>query len=88
MCPDTINACFQGSASLVILLSVRRVFRDKEVKRVSIIGAAFFTLWGFWNLYFYHAIGQTYSWLAAGLVAACNITWLVGLCKYRSRQSR
>lgn len=81
--PDLINACFEASAMLFVGLSVRRVFRDKQVKGVSPLGVLFFTTWGFWNLYYYASLAQWASWAAGGGVAVVNVIWLVGLLKYR-----
>ena len=58
MIADYINGSFEVLAGLFVLLNVRRILRDKTVRGVSILPTAFFTLWGFWNMYYYPYLGQ------------------------------
>ena len=38
---------------------------------------AFFTAWGIWNLVYYPAIGQWYSFAAGIVLAAGNLAWVM-----------
>ena len=82
MIPDMINASFELFAGVVILLSVRRALQDKVIKGVSIWMTAYFTLWGFWNLYYYPYLNQTCSFIGGISVVLANILWLVLMIKY------
>lgn len=80
---DQVNAVFEFVGGLLVFFSVYRIFRDKCARGVSIIPVSFFTIWGFWNLYYYPHLGQFFSFAAGTTVAIANITWLYGLLKYR-----
>lgn len=81
MSPDLINGAFEGLASLFILNHCRVLFNDKTVRGVSVLSCAFFTLWGLWNLYFYPAVGQSWSFWGGVLVVLANSVY-VGLLIY------
>jgi len=83
---DIINAIFELLAALFILNHCRVLYRDKQVKGVSVISALFFTLWGFWNLYFYPAVGQPFSFWAGAAVVTANAIYVGMLCHYDYRQ--
>lgn len=76
MTPDHLNALFELVGAGFLMLNVRRLLQDREVKGVSAWPAVFWSVWGFWNLYFYPAVGQFWSFAAGLLVAAANATWL------------
>jgi hypothetical protein len=86
MVNDAINATFELAAGLLLWLNCRQLYRDKEVRGVSVLPVLVFTAWGFWNLYFYPSLDQWLSGLAAVLVVSANVTW-VGQLLYYSRQS-
>lgn len=78
MSPDRINAALEHAGVLFALLNLKILVEDLGVVRgVSIIAIVFFTLWGFWNLYYYRHLNQKESAFAAfGLVIA-NCAWLI-----------
>ncbi|HUT57190.1 MAG TPA: hypothetical protein VNA25_04880 [Phycisphaerae bacterium] len=85
MTPDRINAFFEFGGGALLLMNVWRLYRDKSLRGVCITPTAFFTLWGYWNLYYYHALGQWWSWVAGMVVAAVNTAWVVLALRYRLR---
>jgi len=58
---DLINGSFELLGGFAICQSIFRVIKDKSVKGVSVPHVAFFSLWGFWNLYYYPTLGQMLS---------------------------
>jgi len=76
MTPDKLNGMFELVGALVLLLNVRRLWKDKQVQGVSMWAAAFFAAWGWWNLYYYPYLGQWWSCGASGLVAIVNTAWV------------
>ena len=50
---DSVNGAFELCGGFFILLSVRQLYLDKQVKGVSLSHVGFFTLWGAWNLVYY-----------------------------------
>lgn len=53
MIADLVNGGFELLGGLILLINIFRLRRDKRVAGISIIPICFFTLWGFWNLYYY-----------------------------------
>lgn len=82
MTPDLINGIFEALGAAFICLSIRRIFKDKKVAGVSVIHVAFFVAWGYWNVYYYHNLQQTFSWIAGVAVCTANTVWLAELVKY------
>jgi hypothetical protein len=84
--PDLVNALFELGGGLFVLNHCRAVLRDKAVAGVSTVSAAFFALWGFWNLYYYPHLEQWFSFTAGVLIVAANVWWVCLLIKYRRRK--
>lgn len=82
---DLINGTFELGASLAILNHIRVVLKQKCVKGVSIASGVFFTIWGFWNVYYYPHLDQTASFVAGVLVVVANCVWVGLLLYYRDR---
>lgn len=80
---DLINAIYEGGASLAILNHCRVLNKQKQVHGTSIISIVFFTSWGFWNMYYYNSLGQTFSWAAGFAVCFVNCYYVYLLMKYR-----
>ncbi len=85
--PDLINGSFEFLSGFFVLLNCYRVVKDKDVKGVSIITIMFFTLWGFWNLYYYPYLGQWLSFFGGLFIVSTNCLW-VGLMIYYTRKSK
>jgi len=83
--PDIINGLFELFGGLVIWLNVRRLVKDKEVKGVSWFVMAFFAAWGYWNLYYYPYLGQTFSFIGGVFVVTANSAWVVLYFWYRRK---
>ena len=80
--PDLINGTFESVGGLFIALSVRRLAKDKLVKGVSWVHAAFFSSWGYWNLYYYPHLEQWFSFYGGALLVAVNTIWLLQMWYY------
>ncbi|HVK56246.1 MAG TPA: hypothetical protein VM532_14615 [Burkholderiales bacterium] len=72
MSDDFINGVFQAIAALMVLNNVRILYRDREVRGVSIMSTAFFFLYGVWNLRYYPVLGQWWSFAGGVLVMLAN----------------
>jgi uncharacterized membrane protein YfcA len=86
MVMDNINGVFEAVGGLFIFLNVLKLHKDKKVRGVSWVSIVFFTLWGYWNLIFYPAIGQMTSTLFAGLTALVNTAWLAQILYYNRKE--
>ena len=80
--PDIINALFELLGGFVIILSIRQIVADKQVKGVSWPHVGFFSLWGLWNLYFYPWAGAWFSFAGGMVIVVTNTIWLMLLIKY------
>ena len=74
---DAINAVFEAGGGLLLCLNVARLLRDRTIAGVSIVPAAWITAWGLWNLIYYPALGQWFSFAAGLLVVTANATWVI-----------
>lgn len=86
MSPDLFNGLFEILASPFLFLHVRRVWKDKDVAGCSLTACAFFTAWGWWNLYFYPSQGLWLSFWGGIPVLAMNCAWFAGMLKFRRRR--
>lgn len=84
---DNVNGLYEAIGGLMMLLSCYRLYKDKEVKGVSMITAGFFTSWSFWNLYYYPSLGQWASFAGGIIIGLSNALW-VGLAIYYTRKAR
>ncbi len=85
--PDQINGLFELVGALFILNHCRVLYKDKQVRGVSILSTAFFFLWGVWNVFYYPHLDQRYSFYAGLCITAANTLWIVMLVHY-SRKKR
>lgn len=83
---DHINAVFEGGSALLIASNVRRLRRDKTLSGVNILPTIWFSVWGFWNLFYYFGLGQWYSWALGALVFIANTTWVIFAVVYNARE--
>ena len=81
MTPDFINGCLEFFSSLLIGYNTLRLFKDKMVRGVSMIPVLFFDTWGFWNLYYYPALNQWFSFTGGVCLVIANVIW-TGLAFY------
>lgn len=82
---DYINGFFEFASAFFVLNNCRMVMKHKDVAGVSIITICFFTLWGFWNVFYYPQLEQTYSFYGGIAISMANIFWVYLLIKYRRK---
>lgn len=83
---DTVNGGYESVGGIFMLLNCIRLYKDKEVKGVSLIPAAFFCSWGYWNLYYYPSLNQWASTWGAALMTLVNTVW-IGQAIYYTRKN-
>lgn len=86
--PDLINATFEALGGVFLLLNVRRILKDKLVRGADWKVMAFFTSWGIWNLFYYPALDQTFSFYAGIGIVTANAVYLYLMCYYILREKR
>jgi len=82
---DLVNGGFEFVSSAFLWNNVRVLVKDKEVRGYSIVTVVVFSLWGFWNLYYYPFLHQTLSFVAGISVVAANTVWVVLAYYYKHR---
>lgn len=85
--PDVINGTYELLGGVFLLVNCFKLLKDKEVKGISITASAFFTSWGYWNLYYYPSLNQWFSFAGGILIVAAN-TWWVYLAIYYARKKK
>lgn len=80
------NGIFELSASLFLWNNVRMLYKHKVVKGVSVLSITVFTLWGFWNLYYYPWLSQWSSFIGGLGVVSANVTWVYLALRYKKRR--
>lgn len=80
---DLINGAFEmGGAILNATTSVRALIRDKEIKGFSPLPLVFWTLWGFWNIFYYPSLDQMFSFFGGLAVVSVNCVYLALILRY------
>lgn len=87
MSPDLFNGCFEFVGAVMLWSNVRRLYRDKETKGISIGPTAFFTSWGFWNLFYYSNLNQRFSFIGGANLVLANVVWLGQMIYYRRKNA-
>ena len=80
---DLVNGLFEVLSGFMILNHCRCLLKDKQVKGVSILSTVFFSLWGFWNLYYYPSLGQWFSFYGGLLLVFANVLWVGLMIRYK-----
>lgn len=85
MIPDHVNAVFEGGGGFLLLLNTRQLLRDKSVRGVHWGPVAFWSAWGWWNVYYYVALSQPLSFFGGVGVVIVNTLNLVLMLRYWRR---
>lgn len=83
MTADILNGFFELFAGVFCFLNCLQVKKDKMVKGVNFIAVAFFTVWGWWNFYYYPSLNQWFSLIGSVGIVAANTYWLHLLYIYK-----
>lgn len=74
--PDLVNGAFEMLGGVLLWMNVRQIVRDKKVEGLWWPSTVFFCAWGLWNLYYYPALGQWWSFAGGLNIVVANATWL------------
>jgi len=83
MTPDMINGCFQFFGGVLLFRNSYLLLKHKKIRGVSMLPAIFFSVWGFWNLFYYPYLGQMISFYAGITVVTANTLWISLALYYR-----
>ena len=87
MSPDLITGIFEVGGTAFIFLSIIQLYKDKIVRGVSWVHVGFFTIWGFWNLFYYPHLGQWWAFAGGIGIVSANAFWLCQLLYYLRREA-
>jgi len=82
MTPDHMNALFELVGSFLTWMNAWCLYQEKQTKGVYWPTAAFFSVWGMWNLFYYPSLGQYWSFYAGILLVSGNVAWVWLAVKY------
>lgn len=82
---DTINGSYEMLGGLFLLHNCYRLYRDKEVRGITLTSATFFSTWSWWNLYYYPSLNQWVSFFGGLLIAITNAMWVIMAIYYTHR---
>jgi len=83
MTPDMINGCFQFFGGVLLFRNSYLLLKHKKIRGVSLLPTIFFSVWGFWNLFYYPYLEQMISFYAGITVVSANTLWIVLAIYYR-----
>jgi hypothetical protein len=86
MQPDHINGTFEFLGGIAVWSNVHRIWKDRELKGINWIVTLFFLVWTLWNLYYYPALGQWWSFWGGLSIASGNLAWLLSLLYIMTRK--
>lgn len=75
--PDLINGLFEAGGAIAAWRNFIQLRRDREIRGVYWPVYVFYSLWGFWNLYFYPVLSQWVSFTAGIVLVAGNCAWVL-----------
>ena len=79
---DSTNGIFEILGSLFVWRHCYRLLQDRQVKGVSWVATLFFSLWGWWNIYYYPHLGQWASFVGGLCIVSANTIWLSMMIYY------
>lgn len=85
---DYVNGLFEIGGGISVLLSIVKLYKDKDVKGINWITILFFTSWGVWNLIFYPKLDLPGSFAGAVFLVLMNAIWLFLLIYFQRDQRK
>jgi uncharacterized protein with PQ loop repeat len=74
---DFINSIYEVLGGIFVFHNCYKLYKEKDIKGISIPATIFFTSWSYWNIYYYYGLNQKMSLLASFLIATANSIWLI-----------
>ncbi|MDT3735535.1 MAG: hypothetical protein ROZ00_04870 [Denitratisoma sp.] len=80
--PDIVNGSFEAAAGIAVINHCFALWRDKEVRGLSVASVAFFAAWGVWNLFYYPHLDQFYSFAGGVFITFANAIYVAMLVHF------
>jgi hypothetical protein len=81
--PDLINGALELLGGIFVLNHCLTLYQSKQSRGVSKVSAAYFSIWGLWNLFYYPHLEQWWSFSGGVLIVAANTLWVALMIRYR-----
>lgn len=92
MMPDLVNGTFELIGGLCSWLNVQRYWKARRVEGIFWPTSIFYASWGCWNLFYYPALHQPWSFTGGIFLTSGTLTWLALVIydkrKYHLRQEQ
>lgn len=85
---DYVNGTLEFGGAIVIAMSVRNIIKQKYATGVSPWQFGFFSVWGFWNIFYYPQLGQWWSMVGGVAVVSMNTLWLALYIYYEHKMRK
>lgn len=86
--PDNINGIYEALGGVMLWRNVYQLYKDKQVKGISILSTSFFASWGAWNLFYYKHLNQPFSWYGGMVIVSANVVWVSQMLFYSRRNKQ
>lgn len=86
MNPDVFNGVLQVCGAGFVVISIVKLNGDRLVRGVSWLHVGFFTVWGYWNLFYFPHLGQWVSFAGALVIVLANTIWMGQLIYWSWRE--
>lgn len=76
MTPDMINGVMELGGAGFTWMNAWRLHKERRVAGVFWPAWIWFTVWGWWNVAYYHLLDQPFSWVAGIFLVIGNTVWV------------
>ena len=83
---DNVNGTYEFIGGIFLLLNCIKLYRDKQIKGVTLATSIFFATWSWWNMYYYPSLNQWVSFSGGVLIAITNTAWVIMAIHYIRRK--
>jgi hypothetical protein len=85
---DVVNGALESCGGIFIFLSVRALHTSKLVRGVSWKHVLFFSIWGYWNPFYYSSLDQWFSFAGGVFLVVMNSIWLAQIAYYLLQEKK
>lgn len=79
---DIVNGSFELFGAYFTWMNFLSLKRDKQIKGIYWPTTMFFAVWGMWNLIYYPALDQWFSFWGGAVLVGGNLAWVALAVKY------
>ena len=84
---DLYNGLFEMISGIFATTNIYRIVKDKQVRGISVLPMAFFTMWGIFNWWFYPHNDLWFSFFGGLLMSTVNLIWVALFFYYKRKNN-